>query len=36
VGEGKLVSDSLLCGVCFMIRSDMGLCIFMYVSLICN
>jgi hypothetical protein len=31
-----VVSDLLLCGICFMIRSNMGLCIPMYVSFICN
>jgi hypothetical protein len=27
VGEGGLVSRLLLCGICFMIRLNMGLCI---------
>jgi hypothetical protein len=25
-GEGELVSDLLLCRICFVIRSNMGLC----------
>jgi hypothetical protein len=36
LGEGELVSDILLCGICFMIRLNMGLCVSMYVSFICN
>jgi hypothetical protein len=31
VGEGELVSDLLLCEICFMIRSNMCLCISLYV-----
>jgi hypothetical protein len=29
------VRCSLLCGLCFIIRSDMGLCVSVCVSLIC-
>jgi hypothetical protein len=36
VGEGELVSDLLLYGIYFMIRSNMGLCTSAYVSSICN
>jgi hypothetical protein len=36
VGEGELVSDLLLCGMCFMIRFNMGLSVSVYVSFICN
>jgi hypothetical protein len=33
-GEGELVSDLLLCWICFMIRSKMGLCISVHVLFI--
>jgi hypothetical protein len=33
-GESELVSDLLLCWVCFMIRSNMGLCMSVYMSFI--
>jgi hypothetical protein len=31
-----VINDLLLCGIRFMIRSNMGLCISMYVAFICN
>jgi hypothetical protein len=36
VGECVLVSGLLLCGVCFMIRLNMGLYMSVYVSFIGN
>jgi hypothetical protein len=36
LGEGELVSDVLLSGIYFMIRSNMALCVSVCVSLICN
>jgi hypothetical protein len=36
VGGCVFVSGLLLCGICFMIRLNMGLCMSVYVSFICN
>jgi hypothetical protein len=36
VEEGEFVSDVSLCGICFMIRLNMGLCISVYVSFNCS
>jgi hypothetical protein len=36
VGEGGLMTDLLLCEICFMIRPNMGLCVPVYVSFIRN
>jgi hypothetical protein len=36
VGEGELVTGLLLCGISFIIRSNMGLCISVYMSFLCN
>jgi hypothetical protein len=36
-GEGELMCDLLLCGICFMTGSNMGLCISVFVlSFICS
>jgi hypothetical protein len=34
VGEGVFVSGLLLCGICFMVRLNLGLCLCMYRSLV--
>jgi hypothetical protein len=31
-GGSVLIGDFLLCGICFWIRSNMGLCMSVYVS----
>jgi hypothetical protein len=31
-----VVNGSLLCGICFRIRLNMGLCLSVYISFICN
>jgi hypothetical protein len=36
VVEGGLVSGLLLCGICFMIRLNMGLCVPVFVPFICS